>query len=123
MDYLTECNQGLTTNDQFSTQTDILYDVPHGFILGSLLLNQFLCDMIIFNNNTNFTRHATGTTTDCLGKNLEEVVTNLKISFRINFKWFENMKANPDKCNLLMTTIGSFGTKIGENKCSSTRFQ
>ena len=119
MDHLTECNQGLTTNDQFSTQTDILYDVPHGFILGPLLLNH----MILFNNNTNFTRHATGTTTDCLGKNLEEVVTNLKISFRINFKWFENMKANPDKCNLLMTTIGSFGTKIGENKCSSTRFQ
>ena len=100
----------------------ILFDVPHGSILGPLLLNQFLCDMLLFNNNINFTSHARGTTTDCLGKNLEEVVTNLKISFRINFKWFENMKPNPDKCNLLMTTIGSFGTKIGENKRSSTRF-
>ena len=84
MNHLTECNQGLTTNDQFSTQTDILYDVSHGSILGPLLLNQFLCDILLFNNNTNFTSHATGTTTDCLGKNLEEVVTNLKISFRIN---------------------------------------
>lgn len=122
MNHLTERNQGLTINDQFSTQTYISFDVTHGSVLGPLLLNQFLCDMLLFNNNTNFTSHARGATPDCRCKNPEEVVTNLKISFRIIFKWFENMKANPDKCHVLMTTIGSFGTKIGENKRSNTSF-
>ena len=46
--YLTERNQRVKINDQFSSWLDIVAGVPQGSILGPLLFNTFLCDMFLF---------------------------------------------------------------------------
>ena len=43
--YLTEHKQRVKINDEFSSWIDILFGIPQGSILGSLLFNIFLCNV------------------------------------------------------------------------------
>ena len=41
------------------------------------------------------------------------------------FEWFKNngMKANPDKCHLLLSKNGKFEANINKNRISNTKFE
>ena len=47
-DYLTERKQRVKINSSFSSYLDIFQGVPQGSILGPLLFNPFLCDLLLF---------------------------------------------------------------------------
>ena len=112
--YLTERKKRVKINDQFSSWLDIVVGVSQGSILGPLLFNIFLCDMPLFCN-----------TPYCMGKTPEEVISQLEKSSKFIFEWFENngMKANPDKCHLLLSKNEHFEANINENRISNTRFE
>ena len=123
--YLTERKQRVKINDQFSSWLDIVVSVPQGCILGPLLFNIFLCDMFLFCNDIDFASHADDNTPYCIGKTPEESISQLEKSSKSIFEWFENngMKANPDKCHLLLSKNENFEANINENRISNTRFE
>ena len=59
------------------------------------------------------------------GKTLEEAISQLEKSSKSVFEWFENngMKANPNKCHLLLSENENFEVNINENRISNTRFE
>ena len=96
---------------------DILFGVLQGSTLGRLLFNTFLCDMFLFCKDVNFASYADDNTPYRLGKTTEEVISQLEKSSISIFGWFENngMKANRDKCQLLLSKNGNFEANINEN--------
>ena len=123
--YLTERKQRVKINDQFSSWFDIVVGVPQGSILGPLLFNIFLCDMFLFCNDIDFASYADDNTPYCIGKTPDEVIIQLEKCSKSIFEWFENngMKANPDKCHLLLSKNENFEANINENRISNTRFE
>ena len=121
--YLTEHKQRVKINDQFSSWLDIVVGVPQRSILGPLLFNIFLCDMFLFCND--FANFADDNTPYYIGKTPEEVISQLERSSKSIFEWFENngMKANPNKCHLLLSKNENFEANINENRISNTRFE
>ena len=102
--YLSERKQRTKINASYSSWHDILSGVPQGSILGPLLFNIFLCDMFLMLENADFASYADDNTPYTTGENIKEVVTKLKKETLSLFKWFSDnqMKANPDKCHLLI---------------------
>ena len=95
--YLTECQQRIKINVQFSSWLDIVVGIPQGSILRPFLFNIFLYDMFLFCNDIDFASYADNNTPDCRGKTPEEVISQLEKSSRSIFEWFENngLKNNP----------------------------
>ena len=123
--YLTERKQRVKINDQFSSWLDIEFGVPQGSILGPLLFNIFLCDMFLFCDDVDFASYADDNTPYCTGKNTQEIISQLERSSVSIFKWFENngMKANPDKCHLLLSKNGNLEVNIDGNRISNSRIE
>ena len=122
---LAERKQSVNINDQFSSWMDILFGVPQGSILGPLLFNISLCDMFLFCKDIYFASYADDNTPYCIGKTSEEVIFQLAKSSITMFEWFKNngMKANPDKCHLLLSKNGKFEANINKNRISNTKFE
>ena len=120
--YLTERKQRVKINGQFSSWLDILLGVPQGSSLG-LLFNIFLRDMFLFCKDVNVASYADDNTPYCISKTTEEVISQLEKSSISIFEWFENngMKANPDKCHLLLSKNGNFEANINENRISNKK--
>ena len=123
--YLTERKQKVKINDQFSSWLDIVVGVPRGSILGPFLFNIFLCDVFRSCNGIDFASYADDNTPYCIDKTPEEVISQLEKSSKSIFEWFENngMKANPDKCHLLLSNNENFEANINEKRISNTRFE
>ena len=109
--YLTERKQNVKINDQFSSWLDIVVI--------------FLCDTFPFCNDIDFASYADDNTPYCIGKTPEEVISQLEKSSKSIFAWFENngMKANPDKCHLLLSKNENFEANVNENRITNTRFE
>ena len=56
--YLSNWKPKSKINTEFSSWEDILFGVPQGFILGSLLFIIFLCDLFLIMNNIELTSSA-----------------------------------------------------------------
>ena len=104
-DYLSNRKQRVKVNDAYSSWKDIFYGVPQGSILGPLLFNIHLCDLFYFLEDLDIASYADDTTIYTVSEKKESVIRALETSSSLLFGWFNNnfMKANSDKCHLIMS--------------------
>ena len=112
--YLTKRWQRTKVNSSFSTWSELLQGVPQGYVLGPILFNIYLNDLLYLTEMTQVCNFADDTTFYVCDKNLNTLNTSLAV------EWFENnfMKLNQDKCHLLVSghKRETVWVKIGETK-------
>ena len=114
--YIQNRKQRTKNGTAYSLWEEIFSGVPQGSILGPLLFNIFLCDLFLTIEGNYFTNYANDTTPYVIGNNTEEVVSELKAITQKLFTWFaqNEMKANLNKCHLLLITADAFNFEISE---------
>ena len=125
-DYLQNRKQRTKIGSTYSDWENITSGVPQGSILGPLLFNIFLCDLFLEEENNYFANYADDTTPYSIGSTTTEVLENLSRITKKLFTWFSNnqMKANDDKCHLLLSSPEDGTTIQIENstiKCSKVQ--
>ena len=104
-DYLSNRKQRVKINATFSEWTEVNTGVPQGSIIGPLLFNIFINDIFYFVKDTKITNYADDNTPYKCGTDIDNILGQLENEGNILIKWFSNnyMKANADKCHLLVT--------------------
>ena len=113
-DYLTGRKQRVKINSSFSSYLDIFQGVPQGSILGPLLFNLFLCDLFLFVEEVNIMSYADDSTPYVGSENVDVTPEKLEKKGKVLFEWFSNnfLKANADKCHLILRTDELFSINI-----------
>ena len=118
--YLSNRWQHIKIDSSFSDWSEIIRGVPQGSVLGPLLFNIYLNDLIFMLNNENVCNFADDTTPYFCDKSLKEVLDKLEECTEIAISWFDTnyMKLNTDKCHLLVSGYKHemMWAKIGEDK-------
>ena len=65
-------------NSEYSSWEEILFGVPQGSILGTLLLNIFLCGLFLIMENTDIASYTDDNTPYTNGNSIEEVIQKLE---------------------------------------------
>ena len=101
--YLCMRNQRTKINESYSLT-----------ILVPLLFNIFTCDLFIMTDDINIANYADNNTPFVSGGVPLSVITSLENAAEKLFKWFVNnhMKANHNKCYLLMSTLTPISIKV-----------
>ena len=105
-DYLQNRKQRTKIGSTYSDRENITSGVPQGSILEPLLFNIFLCDLFVEYENNYFANYADDTNPYSVGSTTTEVSENLSGITEKLFTRFANnqMKANDDKCHLLLSS-------------------
>ena len=101
--YLTARRQRVKINSTYSSWLDITSGVPQGSVLGPLLFNIFINDMIFFLKRSKVCNFADDNTLYATSKQLHEVLASLELDVGITLDWFETnfMVANPSKFQIM----------------------
>ena len=103
-DYLTNRQQRVKVNGSFSSWKNVTRGVPQGSVLGPLLFNIYINDLLLFIQNVDVCNYADDTTIYTCDKNLRDITHRLVHDCSVAFEWFPDnfMKLNADKCHLLV---------------------
>ena len=98
--------QRTKVNNSYSSHTDIKYGVPQCSILDPLLFNIDICDLFFWDYKCDIVSYPDDNTPYTSERSLNLVLEKLESSTHDLFRWFKenHMKANPEKCHLLVTT-------------------
>ena len=101
-------------NESYSSWGEVLFGVPQGPILESLLFNIFMCDLFIMIDSINIANYADDNTAFVSGDTPLNVITSLENAAEKLFEWFTNnhIKANQDKCHLLVSALTPISSKV-----------
>ena len=124
--YFKNRKQRVCLNNTYSEWIDILFGVPQGSILGPLLFNIFLCDLILFFHDIPVANYADDNTPYCTGLKISDVLIKLENAAETLLQWLNDnrIKVNPDKYHLLINnTKESFQIKIGNETVSNSKYE
>ena len=118
---LSNCKQRVKVNDSYSSWSEILFGVPQGSILGTLLFNIVKCDMFYFMEDFEIANYADDLTSFSANLNHKSVVEELETSSTMLFTWLRNnhMKANTKKSHLLLSGRNRLTANIDGNVIKS----
>jgi hypothetical protein len=102
--YLTNRKQRVKVNGSFSSWKDLTRGVPQGSVLGPLLFNIYINDLLLFIQNSDICNYADDTTIYACDKKLDNITHKLENDCHVALDWFADnyMKLNADKCHLLV---------------------
>ena len=101
--YLSDRQQRVKMNGSFSSKQKLNLGVPQGSVLGPLLFNIYLNDLLISVDDIEICNYADDTTLYACDQNLQNVVERLEnVSLKV-IKWFSDncLKLNEDICHFL----------------------
>ena len=103
-DYLTNRQQRVKVNGSFSSWKGLTRGVPRGSVLGPLLFNIYINDLLLFIQNSDICNYADDTAIYSCDKNLDNITHKLESDSNVALQWFADnfMKLNADKCHLLV---------------------
>ena len=117
--YLSNRWQRVKVNNSFSDWTELLLGVPQGSVLGPLLFNIYINDLMWFING-DVTNYADDTTPFDCSKTINELKTKLESDSSNAINWFKNnyMKLNTDKCKVIIAgkKDHQVSIKVGESE-------
>ena len=115
--YLSNRTQRIKINDCFSLRNEIEY--------GPLLFNIDLIDIFFICENDDIASYADDTTPYTCARDTPTVISELQSTSEKLFHWFEknHLKANPEKCHLLLSSKSSIETKIGGVSVKSSQME
>ena len=104
--YLTNRIQRVKINSSFSEYGNFESGVPQGSISGPFFFNIFICDLFFDDIDIDLANYADDTTPYTYDLELDKVIESLEKNINKLFHWFLDnfLKANPDKCHLLINT-------------------
>ena len=88
--YLTKRKQRTKINPSYSSWEDILFGLPQGPILGSVLFNIFLSDLFLTVDDMDIANYADDNTICKEHENIDELITSLQNAAAKLFKWFSD---------------------------------
>ena len=116
--YLVNRWQRVKINNSFSSWFELLLGVPQGSVLGPLLFNIYLNDLLWF-IDSDVCNYADDTTPFCCDNNLVNLKSNLEKDSLNAIEWFKNnyMVLNTDKCKLLVAgnKVHPVSIKVGNS--------
>ena len=112
--YLTNRIQRVKINSSFSEYSNVESGVPQRSISGPLFFNIFICDLFFDNIDIDIANYADDTSPYAYDLELDKVNKSLEKNIDKFFDWFSDnfLKANLDKCHLLIDTDENVALKI-----------
>ena len=103
--YLKNRTQTTKVGSSFRELLSIIYVVPQGYILGSLLFVIYICDLFIINKDANLFGYADDTTPFINSMSFEQIIPELESILSDISQWFmnNNLKANAGKFHLFLS--------------------
>ena len=108
--------QRTKVNRTYSSWLEIVLRVLQGSLLGPLLFNIFLADLLFILNNVDIASYADNNTPYVIADVINSVITSLKKASKVSFQWFENnlLKSNTNKCHLLVSSSEAVNLSVSE---------
>ena len=101
--YLSNRKQRTKVGSELSLWLDIIIGVPQGSVLGPLLFNIFINDLMYITQSSSICNFADDNTIYCCNNNILDLNNTLQNEVLVFLEWFENnqLVANPDKFQLM----------------------
>ena len=116
--YLKGRKQRTKINSSDSTFKEILFGVPQGSILGTLLFNIYICDLYLENCDIDIANYADDNTPYVCSSDIDFVIFKLQINTERIFGWFynNNLISNAKKSHLIVSTKNNLEIQV--SSCS-----